>query len=152
MRVKRLAALTLLLLANMFLLVHAVLPHSHHDGVVCFSLSELLHQNHCSDAHDDIGNCCCEHEEHSQHHHANSEDCDLKEIVLRHDNTTHEDILPCPDCLSLLYSIYSLNDLYLLAPQFGQRLEIKPYLITYISPYVGTIKSLRAPPVAYFLG
>lgn len=152
MRVKQRAALILLLFANIFLLAHVVVPHSHHDGIVCFSLAELEHRQHCSGSHDDAENCCCEKEEQSGHHHSNSEDCDLKEIVLRQDNDSHEDILPCDHCLSLLYSIYPLNDLYQSDPEYGQRLEIKPYLITYISPYVGTITSLRAPPASYFLG
>lgn len=151
MRLKRIVALTLLLLANMFLLVHTVLPHSHHDGVVCFSLFELTHQTHCSEPHDDMGTCCGQ-EKHAHHHHTNSEDCNLREIVLRQGDNMHDDVVPCANCLSLQYSIYSLNDLFLLAPQFGERLDLKPYIITYISPYVGTTTSLRAPPASYFLG
>lgn len=151
MRVKRIIALALLLLANMFLLVHTALPHSHHDGVVCFSLFELAHQAHCSDPHDDMSACCGQ-EKHTHHHNANSEDCDLKEIVIRQDNGAHQDIIPCAGCLSLQYTIYSLNELFLLAPQYGEQLDLKPYIITYISPYVGTTSSLRAPPVSYFLG
>jgi len=150
-RVKQLFTLSVMILASMLLLAHAVMPHSHHDGIVCFSLTEIMHQHHCSDQHDDIGHCCCEHNEEEHHHHSNSEDCDLKEIVLRQSNDIHDDLLPCASCLSLLYTIYPLNDLYLLAPQYGQRLEQKPYVITYISPFVGTISSLRAPPVSYFL-
>lgn len=149
MRVKRSFILTLLLLANMFLLVHAILPHSHHDGIICFPLFELTHQDHCSESHSDMA--CCGHKKDSHHHHANSEDCILKEILLRQDNNVHEDIIPCAGCLSLLYSIYSLNDLFLLAPQYGEWLDIKPYIITYIPPYVGSIIGLRAPPTSYFL-
>lgn len=153
MRPKQLLTLTLLLLANFFLLAHAVLPHSHHDGIVCFSLEEMAHQNHCDDCQqEDIGDCCCNHHEKTHHHHANSEDCDLKEIVLRQNSDLHEEILPCANCLSLLYTLYVLNELYSEAPEYGQRLQLKPYLETYIPPYVGSIKGLRAPPVSYFLG
>ena len=154
MRLKRQITLTLMILANIFLLAHVVLPHSHHDGIVCFSLSEIMHQHTCSHQHDDIGACCAEHCENTQkhHHHDNPEDCDLKDIVLSGHQDLHEDILPCPNCLSLQYIIYALNDFYFEEPQFGQRLRQKPYLETYIPPFVGSIKSLRAPPVSYFLG
>lgn len=151
MRPKRLIALTLLMLANIFLLAHVVLPHSHHDGVVCFSLEEMVHQHHCSHNHVDACDCNCHHAE-NHHHHGDSEDCNLKEIVIRQDNNSHHEILPCATCLSLLYTIYSLNDLYLVVPEYGHRLVQKPYLITYIPPYVGTISGLRAPPASYFLG
>ena len=141
----------MLLLANMFLLAHVVVPHAHHNGIVCFSLSELLHQNECPDSHDDICDCSCDHGKESHHHHSLPDDCDLKDIVLRQDNDQHTEIVPCADCQTLLYCIYSLNDLYLLAPEYGQRFVEKPYVITYISPYVGTTFGLRAPPVSCFL-
>lgn len=148
-KVKRLITLSLLMLANIFLLAHTVLPHSHHDGAVCFSLEEIVHQHNCSGQHDNVGNTCCEHK---HHHHSASEDCNLREIVLRQNNDLHDDILPCANCLSLLFTINPLSELYLEAPEFGQRLEQKPYLENYIPPFVGSIKSLRAPPVSYFLG
>jgi len=148
MRLKQIITLTLLIFANILLLAHSVLPHSHHDGIVCFSIEEIRHQQHCSDHHDDVG-CCCEHGKNG-HHHSNSEDCDLKEIVLRQQDTTHDEILPCANCLSLAYTLYYLNEFYFEAPQFGERLRQKPYLENYIPPFVGSLKSLRAPPVSYF--
>ncbi|MDU1890661.1 MAG: hypothetical protein E6767_08225 [Dysgonomonas sp.] len=152
MRPKQLFTLTLLLFANFFLLAHAVLPHSHHDGIVCFSLEEIAHHGHCTDCHhSDIADYGCSH--HAENHHQHSlDDCNLKDLVLRQSNDTHDDILPCANCLSLLYTIYSLNDLYFEAPEFGQWLQLKPYLETYIPPYLGSTRSLRAPPVSYFLG
>lgn len=122
----------------MFILVHAVLPHSHHDGVVCFSLEEITHE--CLE-HNHQDNSCHSH----SHHHENSEDCDLKDLVLRqHD--THEEIIPCADCLSLLYTIDLLSNLHAEADRSEEILQLKPYLETYIPPFVGSIKSLRAPP------
>lgn len=151
MRVKRFITFTLLLLANMFLLAHSVLPHIHHDGVVCFSLQEIANHHHCSEGHTDTYDCCCDHEKEKSHHHHNSEDCDLKDVVIRQD-TSDEEIIPCEACLSLMFTIYPLNDLFLVEPEYEARLPYKPYLTTYISPYVGSIQSLRAPPVSYFLG
>jgi len=149
-KVKRLLTLSLLLLANILLLVHGVLPHSHHDGIVCFSLEEIMHQHHCSDNHDDVGHCCCEHET-GNHHHANYEDCDLKDVVLRQVNDSHNDIIPCPNCLSLMYVIYLPNEFYFDIPESGRWLQEKPYVNNYIPPFVGSAKSLRAPPVSYLL-
>lgn len=151
MRLKQIITVILLIFANTFLLAHTVLPHSHHDGIICFSLDELKHQNHCSDQHDDIGSCCCEHDK-KTHHHANSGDCDLKDIILRQQDNGHKDILPCANCLSLAYTLYTLNEFFLETPEFGERLKLKPYLENYTPPFVGSIRSLRAPPVSYFLG
>jgi hypothetical protein len=148
-RVKRQITLMLLMFANVFLLAHAVLPHSHHDGIVCFSFEKISHCNHCSDHHD-ISGCCCEYNK--KNHHSNSEDCNLKDIILRQHDDLHEEILPCENCLSLSYTLYLLSDLYFDTIQYGLRLEQKPYLDNYISPFVGSVKSLRAPPVSYFLG
>lgn len=141
----------MMVFANIFILAHAALPHSHHDGTVCFSLEELLHQNHYSDINNDFSNCCSQNHT-KNHQHKNAENCDLKEIVLRQSNDTHEDMLPCDHCLSLLYVLYPLNELYLEAPEFGLFLVEKPYLETYIPPFVGSVRSLRAPPFSYFLG
>lgn len=151
MKIKRFITLGLLFLANMFLLAHSVLPHIHHDGVVCFSLKEITHQHHRSESHADTCDCCCEHNKENSHHHDNAEDCDLKEIVMRQD-TSDEEIIPCKSCLALLYTVYSLNDLFLVEPEYEARLPYKPYLTSYISPYVGSTQSLRAPPTSYFLG
>ncbi len=152
-KVKKQLTLIVLLLANIFLLAHGVLPHSHHDGIVCFSLEELLHQHHYSDIHKNTSDCCCSHEEadKTHHHDASHEDCDLKDVIVRQNNDTHEDILPCPTCLSLMYVIYLPNQFSFTLPQFGQWLEEKPYINNYTSPFTGSVRSLRAPPVSYFL-
>ncbi|MDR1884126.1 MAG: hypothetical protein LBR26_15305 [Prevotella sp.] len=149
-KVKRSITLILLMLANIFLLAHSVLPHSHHDGTVCFSIEKLKYQNHCSDRHADLGDCCSRH--HGTHHHSTLEECDLKEIVLRQNNDLHHDMLPCANCLALLFTIYPPNEFYLEAPEFGRRLRQKPCLENYIPPFAGSVKSLRAPPLPCFLG
>lgn len=152
MRTKQLLTLILLLLANILLLAHSVLPHSHHDGIVCFSIEKLVDLPECSSLNTNNNDeCCGKHTGKSHHHHTNNDDCGLKEIVVRGGNEFHEEILPCENCLSLLYTVYSLNEFYFDAPSFGQWLDQKPYLDNYISPYVGTISSLRAPPASYFL-
>jgi hypothetical protein len=151
MRQNQQIILIILFFANIFLLAHAVLPHSHHDGVVCFSLEELAHQRDCSNQHNDMGSCDCQ-QDNKGHHHTNFENCDLKNTVLCQQDSTHKKILLCINCLSLAYSLYSLNEFYLEAPQFGERFRHKTYSENYTTPFVGSTKNLRAPPVSYFLG
>ncbi|MDH6308582.1 hypothetical protein M2451_000893 [Dysgonomonas sp. PFB1-18] len=153
MGIKQLLTLILLLSANILLLAHNVLPHSHHDGIVCFSMEELVNLPKCSDhSANNNDECCGNHTgKCHHHHHTNDDGCGLKEIVVRGGNEFHEEMLPCENCLSLLYTVYSLNEFYFDAPRFGQWLEQKPYLNNYVPPYVGTVSSLRAPPASYFL-
>ncbi len=127
------------------------MPHTHYDGTVCFSIEELLNSNYCSNQHNDLDDCCKLHDA-PPHHHTNPEDCNLKDFVLRQSDDVHDEIIPCQSCLSLLYTLYPLNELYLEAPEFGLRFEEKPYLEAYTPPFVGSIKGLRAPPISYFLG
>jgi len=135
-------------MANIFMLVHASLPHSHHDGIVCFSTEKVAHHD-CAGQHGN-SDCCTHNGNEKHHHHDTTDNCDLRDVVMRQGDS-HEDIILCANCLSLMYIYYTLNEFYLEEPQFGERLQQKPYLDTYISPFVGTIASLRAPP-AYFLG
>lgn len=152
MRMRKHIAIILMLFANVFILAHGALPHSHHDGTVCLSLEELLHHNNCLNNNTD-GEACCEQNHNKHHHHKNAENCDLKEIVLRQDNdSAHNDIVPCSDCISLLYVLYALNTFYLEIPEFGLHFQQKPYLEIYTPPFVGSYRSLRAPPATYFLG
>jgi len=151
-KMKQLLTLILLLSANTLLLAHAVLPHSHHDGMVCFSLEEIMQCHHFQDNHSNRNDCCSHEEKDAKHHHhGNHENCDLKDVVLRQNNDLHDDILPCPACLSLMYVLYLPDEFYLGVPEFGQWLQEKPYVNNYIPPFVGTVRSLRAPPVSYLL-
>ena len=75
---KRNTAIVLVLLANIVLLAHAVIPHHHHDSALCFSTT---HEN-----------TCCEHDHgdsHEHHHHSPiSEDAN-------HDSDTDHDFVNC---------------------------------------------------------
>ena len=146
----RLTAFVLILLANVFMLAHAVIPHSHHDGVICFSLEELAHQKQ-SAQHNEIPDCCTDNSK-SHHYPKTIDNCDLKDVIVRQNDDSHEEILPCADCLSLFFTYYTLNEFYLEKPLFEEILPPKPYIDNYSSPLVGLISGLRAPPVSYFLG
>ncbi|MDR1091447.1 MAG: hypothetical protein LBL79_10250 [Prevotella sp.] len=137
-------------MANIFMLAHAVVPHSHHDGIICFSSEELAHRKQTSARHDESG--CGEHNAKSHHHPKTMDNCDLKDVVIRQNNHVHDEIVPCAGCLSLLFTFYTLNEFCLEKPLLEEALPQRPYIENYTSPIVGLISGLRAPPVSYFLG
>lgn len=132
------------------MLAHAVIPHSHHDGVICFSLEELAHQKH-SDQHKDVPDCGTN-DTKSHHYPKTVDNCDLKDVIMRQNDDIHEEIVPCADCLSLFFTFYTLDEFRLEKPLFEEVLPPKPYIDNYTSPLVGLISGLRAPPMSYFLG
>lgn len=147
----RLTAFVLILMANIFMLAHAVVPHSHHDGIICFSLEELAHRKQASAQYNELSDCCA-HDTRSHHHPKTVDSCDLKDVLIRQNDDSHHEIVPCADCLSLLFTFYTLNEFCLEKPLLEEALPPKPYIENYTSPLVGLISGLRAPPVSYFLG
>lgn len=145
MRLRRYIAILLMTLANVFILVHAVIPHSHHDGIVCLASKEK--------------ECVCPHDKEShdkpsldtsEEHHGHLESCDLQDFVKRTEPSSEEELVPSNPihvnhfitiCLACLYDHLA----------FCAQLENKDrhYIFlsnNYISPYVGSIYGLRAPP------
>lgn len=152
MKLNKAIAILLLSLANILLLAHGIMPHYHHDGIVCFIDKEILHLPCMSETDGDVAICCGHHTD-TNHHHNQVENCDLKMTILRQaDQSLQHNILHSVCCLSSLYfTDYYLNSFFLEEPDFGLFLQQKPYFENYISPFVGTISCLRGPPV-YFLG
>jgi hypothetical protein len=139
-------------MADIFMLAHAVVPHSHHDGIICFSLEELADQKHSSTQQNKSDCCACNTKSKSHHHPKTVDGCDLKDIVMRQNDDAHNEIVPCADCLSLLFTFYTLNEFCLEVPLPEEVLPQRPYIENYTSPLVGFISGLRAPPASYFLG
>ena len=75
MRMKRKVSIIFLLLANVFLLAHAVVPHHHHDSmpVAVLDLHGHHHDHHDHDSH---------HQDHNSHHHDASHHHDGPETCL----------------------------------------------------------------------
>lgn len=141
MRIKKIIIQFSLLLAGIFLLAHAVLPHTHHDGIICFTKSVC----HCDDHSTDLSHQATHHEHH------NSDDCDLKQNVIRQADLDETiDFTFQVDLLSLCCLGYHLCGSHLDPPDIEQRVQLKPYLESYTSPCVVSVKSLRAPPVSFF--
>lgn len=136
-----------LMLACVFLQVHIILPHFHHDGIVCITKGGNTDCLRCHSASED-------HNHAEQHCSDTLDKCDLKQIVMRqYDSENDMNSLHSIDLLSVYCLIYPLSNFHLEFPYstlFGLR-EI-PYSDNYTSPFTGSIQSLRAPPVFSFLG
>lgn len=148
MRKMRFTALFFIIIASSLMMAHAVVPHSHHDGIVCFLLEKTEPSDKCSHEHDDA--CSSQQNEEKHHHHEKSENCDLKDVLLRQDNQD-ERFISHHDYLSLFFILSSLKNLALDPQLFEKHLEYKPYLNVYHPPFTGYLSSLRAPPVFVIL-
>ena len=124
-------AIGFLLLANIVLLAHTVLPHHHHsDGTVCFFV------NSCNK---DISH------DKDSHHHNRCEDCSLVNNVFISQQTGQDHLkyeLPSP--LLLFIIPYNID----LSQNISFSFKYVPFLTSlYFSAILRTCVS-RAPPVA----
>lgn len=130
-------------LANVFMLAHAIVPHYHHDGIVCFNVNEhqqeILHQQECGHHHseNDIG-------------HSELEHCNLQYIIERTGTSIDEDMssfsvyLSTLECACFLcYDNSFVSDQLLLN---GEK-YYDTYTNYYKTPYTGSHFGLRAPPM-----
>ncbi len=136
---KRAVTFIFLLLANIALLAHAVVPHHHHGGSITFILCS--HCNDCGKA--------CHHNHEAGQHDDSTEDCPLKEGYIRADSCKQVvsadsgDDTQLSDDLPLFYfdSVIKVTDCGYL--HFRQ----KPYLFFYHTTFISEALGLRAPPV-----
>lgn len=142
--IKRIPALFFILLANVVLLAHAVIPHHHHGEEVCIVSSHCEFDGEAHE-HDDA--------EHNHEHNGadNIDDCALQQIL----------ISPPAKVRHEIKSLDLDNDLFhkfhLQALLIENRLVIDSYLsfrkteppILYFTyqNYAGKVSGLRAPPV-----
>ena len=106
------------MLAGLFLLTHAVLPHTHHDGIICFSHSVC----HCDDHSTDLSHQATHHEHHD------SDDCDLKQSIMRQGNSDDNTQFSfAADFLLLCCLGYHFSASHLDPPDIEQRIQTKPY-------------------------
>lgn len=155
MKVKRLLTLTFLMFASMLLLVHAVLPHLHHDSVVCFASKIASGCNNSIEVQNEGFNLCCNGAHKATHHHHeqnNLEDCDLKDVVIRQSNSHGSDIIQSVNFLSTVYIIYALNTFYLETSDIEHQFQEKPYLNNYCTLLLDLTFKLRGPPAFSYLG
>ena len=131
---KRALSVSFLLLANIVVLAHAVVPHHYHNQIPDITWGFLHKHTHCQCADP---NCPF---------HGMSEDCLLKKICVRFGSdkqalSSFDSNVPC---LIPLYSIASMSGLIDL---IGVPFSLKPYLLSYHTEYIAHSLGLRAPPV-----
>lgn len=139
--VKKITALVFITIANLILLAHAVVPHHHHDSVMCMCYS-LLHNHESGDEHDNSG--------HSKFpaEHPENDNCLLNEAVIipsaQHKIIKSEEsftVNPLPD-LFLMIAIG--HDVIL--PVTGYELKYPPDIVLPFT-HLSYSHGLRAPPV-----
>lgn len=148
MRLRRFIAILLMTLANTLILAHIVLPHYHHDGIVCFK-SEI--ESICED-HDAIEHKKSCTEQNSEDH-TQLEDCDLHNLLKRIEKSGVEEFSPDQTdvnhfitvCTSCLY-----DHLAICASLVNKDRHYIFFSDNYISPFVGSHYGLRAPPVLLY--
>lgn len=145
MNTKKIIIQICLMLACVLLQAHIILPHFHHDGIVCITQEGNTDCLTCHSAQD---------HNHPKNHCSDTLDaCDIKQIVIRQNDLDDELNNTYPiNLLSLYCLVYPLSNLYLEFPDSGTERNQIPYTETYTSPFRGSIKSLRAPPSSSFLG
>lgn len=127
------------MLACTLLQAHIILPHFHHDGIVCITQEGNTDCLRCHSTED---------HNHAKNHCSDTLDnCDIKQIVVRQNDLNEElSSIYSINLLSLYCLIYPLNNLHLEFPDSSTDWDYIPYTNTYTSHFPGSIKSLRAPP------
>ncbi|MDR0333423.1 MAG: hypothetical protein LBI15_08135 [Dysgonamonadaceae bacterium] len=140
MNVKRAISLSFLLLANIVMLAHAVVPHHYHENTgVCI----LLHCRDSNEAH--------RHENHHSQNHEHkgntlSDECDIDiHAFAKSENNDCCSYINC-DCEQILYTLI-LDRVSISSFDTKIPFQHKPYLISYHTKYVSQSLGLRAPPI-----
>lgn len=136
-------AFIFLLLANLVLLAHTMIPHHHHDRVIV-----CIGEIHCSDNEDSHNHQASNSHAHKHNDSSSSKECIIKDIYTRVDNSKQisgsgvDKYIEFPD--SLLFSdTHSLFNIWVLkATTYNQ----KKYLISYYPVFFTQPIGLRAPP------
>lgn len=148
MKIRRYIAILLMSLANMFILVHAFVPHYHHEGVVTLDASKVASCTLCEIPCNADG---CEHDGDNVVHHGLVESCDFGQIIGRDGNPIDDAMIVAPTIAEFLICFCAVACPNLLVPaaiELERNEAYSPYINTYNSPYVGSSFGLRAPPVS----
>ena len=128
-------------LACSLAMVHYMLPHAHHDNVICFSAFQAEQCGNNSHDHHDCG------ETHThQHHHGNLEECSHESFLVRAREYHFTDYA----------SFVNLPNTYFISPKYEHLPDCSEYLIPFreipyfLSAYITQVNcqtGLRAPPL-----
>lgn len=149
---KKTIGLLLLLLANVALLAHAVIPHHHHPheelGAICYPLPTADHPDSDQTDHPSY-------EEREGHAHGNNglgDRCVLNELYRRYasgeSSSAEDDVRRSPDLQDLFCLICCIDRpaLYASGDDGALSLPPKPYLLSSYNLYATRSSGLRAPP------
>lgn len=143
---KRTIAISFLLLANIIILAHVIVPHHHHEGMpvafckISFSddNSERTHSSHShSNGKDD-------------HSHDSEVNCTLCQLYIRAEiNSSLSSLASALANLHIDFPVicYNISTLTDIQESEGLPFRQKPYTISYHSHYIVHSLGLRAPPV-----
>ena len=136
-------SIAFLLLANFIILAHAVIPHHHHESLVCINF------NHCQDDSDEHQHNTPEH----SHDDNNSSDCCILNQVLVFPANTVRQESNCvvsndfhPSIANVL-AISSIQRLIVLDTIFYKKMP-DPFIRSFYTIFSITSFGLRAPPIA----
>lgn len=139
--IKKLTAFSFILIASFVLLAHAVIPHYHHQSVVC------IEQRYCHDDSEPLKNNIPEHE-HQHDGNTNSSACVLKQASLV-PTSQGKHLKNCNNC-----SDNHNHDFYILSnfgftdkPPISKVVTYFPLHSSYLITFVTSTPGLRAPPI-----
>ena len=142
--IKKSTAIFFLLLANLVLLAHAVIPHHHHNSQVCITNS---YSNSKSEAEN---NCSSDHK-HKHEGNKNTESCILKQIVVVPSNNIKQEFkyfeykdihFQFNDFQSIIY--YSELETFVKILRTNTEAPLIP---SFYTQYLNSGLGLRAPPI-----
>lgn len=141
--IKRIPAIIFILLANVTLLVHAVIPHHHHEKEVCIVSSHCESDSQAHD-HDDA--------KHNHEHDGEDsvDDCVLQQILISPPNKIKHEIKSLDidtDRFQADHSqaVFTENNFVLACISCIPKAKPPLLVFTYLN-YASTVLGLRAPP------
>ncbi len=147
MIIRKYIAILLMSFANIFILVHAFVPHYHHEGIVTLSSAEITNCKSCAMA--SCNSNSCDHQ--GEVHHGLLESCDFGQIIGRDGDPIKDTQSVTPSISEFIVCFCALECTSLLTPaiiEVFRNKAYKPYIDTYNSPYIGSSFGLRAPPTS----
>ena len=140
--INKIAAYSLILLANITLLVHAVIPHHHHHEVVCIISS------HCETDAENFQHSIDGHH-HDQNGDNSAEYCALSKITaIKYNQVKHDyDCSHCQNNFTFFTDLTITNiGLYGLCPTSFNKTQ-QPLFFSNYTSFSGASFSLRGPPI-----
>ncbi len=157
---KRRISMLMILLANMLILAHAVVPHHHHNkvfvaivNILDHDAQDIFNHEHGHDHHHDGDND--HHNAPAHHHDGDSEDCLMSEAEAAAALKIHTDdgggwsIAPLQDNDDGSFILIAAIGLYELSftPEYSEdNVRRRPYVVRGHTDFVARSIGLRAPP------